>query len=491
MALFNTKFFHTIQTFSPTELKSFELWLKSPWANSNKNLIRLLEKVAKHHPDFDNPKLTKAKLFKQILPNGKYSDRRMNNLLSEGYLAAERFMIFNNLSNNQNLQKDLLSQELQNRHLEDWFFRDINKEVVRLEAKTVKDWEDHLDLLRLNRRIYHHPNQNPRMLSGKQTIVKMGEQLDLVYLLEKAAIINEKIFRNRILKNENHEVDKELKIWLVASEELEHLAIELYRMRFNYAEETMLEQYFELRAVFLERYEELNEKEQKVHLMSLLNDTTLFIRKNLIDIRESLPLYKLGLSTKILLYRDKLVFNYFVIIVSASNYDKDFTFSDYFIKSYSQKLDKNFQKDGQTWAIAHTAYYKGNFTFCQDTLLDYNFKNIYFQLISKLLLTQVYFDLFLRDSTYQFYLFNYFDSFEKWITREKFRSQLVKKSYLRFVQICRTLAKSHNELAFNKEKIEKLIENENNLQAAKWIKNKILEIIQLKHGGRPIKDDLI
>jgi len=93
--------------------------------------------------------------------------------------------------------------------------------------------------------------------------------------------------------------------------------------------------------------------------------------------------------------------------------------------------------------------------------------------------------------TYQFYLFNYFDSFEKWITREKFRSQLVKKSYLRFVQICRTLAKSHNELAFNKEKIEKLIENENNLQAAKWIKNKILEIIQLKHGGRPIKDDLI
>ena len=95
MTLFNTKFFQIIKTFSPTELKAFEYWLKSPWANSNKNLIRLLEKVIKYHPDFDNKKLTKEKLFKQILPNGKFSDRRMNNLLSEGFLAAERFLIIN------------------------------------------------------------------------------------------------------------------------------------------------------------------------------------------------------------------------------------------------------------------------------------------------------------------------------------------------------------------------------------------------------------
>ncbi len=480
MTLFDAKFFQIIRTFSSAELKSFELWLKSPWANSNKNLIRLLEKVQKHHPDFDYSKLTKTKLFQQILPNGKYSDRRMNNLLSEGFLAAEKFLIFNNLAHNQNLKKDLLTQEYQNRHLENWFFRDINKEVARLEEKEVKDWEDHLDLLRLNRRIYHHPNQNPRMQPGGQTIVKMGEQLDLVYLLEKAAIINEKIFRNRILKNENHEVEEELKVWMKVSEGIEHLAVELYKMRFGHREETMLEQYFELREVFLERYGELNEKEQKVHLYSLINDTVLLIRKKQIDIPETLPIYKLGVKTKILIDKGKLPHNFYVAIISASNYKGDFNYSEKFIKFHSSKLDKQFQLDGSKWAKANTKYYQGNYEECLNILLNHNPKEIYFKLISKLLNVQVYFDLYLSDNSYQFYLFNYLDSFEKWIIREKFRSESSKKSYLRFVQVSRVLAKYHSQAIFPLNKVKKLLENENNIQAPTWIKRQIKKIIKLK-----------
>ncbi len=480
MSLFDSKFFQIIQTFSSTELKSFELWLKSPWANSNKNLIRLLEKVQKHHPSFDYPKLTKPKLFQQILPKGKYSDRRMNNLLSEGYLAAERFMVFNSLANNQNLQKDLLTQELQNRHLEDWFFRDINKEVERLEEKDIKDWEDHLGLLQLNRRIYHHPNQNPRMQPGGQTIVKMGEQLDLVFLLEKAAIITEKIFRNRMYKDENFLIKKELKTWSKFSEGIENLSIKLYKMRFAYKDETLLNQYFKLRIFFLKRYNELNEKEQKIHLMSLMNDTVLLIRKKQIDITETLPIYKLGLQTGILIDRGKLPHNFYVAIISASNYKGDFLYTKQFISHYSENLDGQLQLDGIQWAKAHTAYYQENHKKCLDILLTHTFKEIYFKLISKLLNVQVYFDLYLLDDSYQFYLFNYLDTFEKWIVREKFRSELLKKSYLRFVQVTRSLAKHYTETNFEVNKVEKLLENENNIQALNWIKRQIERIIKLK-----------
>ena len=89
-AIFTSKFVKIIKTLSEDELKSFELWLKSPWCNSNKNLIRLLEKLRKYYPAFEGKNLSKEKLFQQVLPHGKYSDRRMNNLLSEGYLAAEQ-----------------------------------------------------------------------------------------------------------------------------------------------------------------------------------------------------------------------------------------------------------------------------------------------------------------------------------------------------------------------------------------------------------------
>jgi len=477
---FAAKYFKIIQTFSEEELKAFDLWLRSPWCNTNKNLIKLLEKTKRYHPTFDDKKLTKEKLFKKILPKGKFSDRRMNNLLSEGYLAAERFIIFQNLTKDENLKKDLLTKEFQNRHLEDWFFRDVNNEIARLEDKEIKDWEDHLDLLRLNRRVYHHPNQNPRMQPGGKTIVKMGEQLDLVYLLEKAAIINEKNSRNRILKNENYQVLEDIKKWRIASEGIENSSIKLYIKRFEYTEENRLEKYFEIRSFFLKKVKVLNKKEQKIHLFSLLNDTAILIKKGIIEITEYLPLYKLGLETRVLIHHDKISINTYISIVVASNTQGNFSYTKNFIQSFTEKLDKNSQTDAYYYAKAHTSYYEKEYEKCLDFLLQHNFRIKVFQLVSRILTTQVYFDLYLQDTSYQDYLFNYFDSFEKWIVREKFNSQYIKKSYLNFIQISRTLAKHYSSINLKIEKINSLFNSEKNIQAYKWLSSKKDEIIDLK-----------
>ena len=78
-SIFTSKFVLTIKTLGEDELKAFENWLRSPWCNSNKNLIRLFEQLKKYYPQFKTNKLTKEKLFRKVLPNGKFSVRRMNN----------------------------------------------------------------------------------------------------------------------------------------------------------------------------------------------------------------------------------------------------------------------------------------------------------------------------------------------------------------------------------------------------------------------------
>ncbi|HMQ60677.1 MAG TPA: hypothetical protein PKE06_08415 [Flavilitoribacter sp.] len=78
-----TKFICLLRAIEPEELKVLDRWLRSPWCNTNKNLIRLLERVLRYYPGFSDPRFTKEKLFREVLPNGKFSDRRMNNLLSE------------------------------------------------------------------------------------------------------------------------------------------------------------------------------------------------------------------------------------------------------------------------------------------------------------------------------------------------------------------------------------------------------------------------
>jgi len=89
----NSKLLQILQTFSEKEIKAFENWLKSPWTNSNKGLVTLLQKLKKYHPTYDHKLLTKKRLYKQIMPSKTYTADILNNLLSQGYLHAKKFLI--------------------------------------------------------------------------------------------------------------------------------------------------------------------------------------------------------------------------------------------------------------------------------------------------------------------------------------------------------------------------------------------------------------
>ncbi|MEM8527945.1 MAG: hypothetical protein AAGG68_25110 [Bacteroidota bacterium] len=490
--IFASKFVKTLRTLSEAELKSFELWLRSPWCNTNKNLIRVLEKIRKYYPTFDDCKLTKEKFFKQVLPKGKFSDRRINNLLSEAYLALERFLIFQQLDKKSELKKELLVEAWEDHDLEQRFLKDSEKEIKRIDSKTIKSWEDHLDTYRYHRQLYHHPNQSYRIRKGSTILQKMDEELDLLYLLEKATILNEKIFRNRILQNENHETEAALRLWHQATEHLQHPAIEFYKMRFAYTKENRLEQYWKLREAFMERHGELSEREQKVHLMYLLNDTALLIKTKSISATENLPLYQIGLKTNVLLEKGKISYSTYATIVGASNVKKTFRFTKQFIEEYISKVDGKFQEDCKIWAKAHTAYNQMQLNESLDFLIGYEFKIPYFQLVSRILNTQIYFDLYLQNESYEFYLFSYFDAFEKWMTREKIWSKSNKISVIRFIQKCRRLAKYYTNPDYPEKKIITLFDDNENVQSLLWLKEKQQEVLNTKTKivSDTVRDDL-
>ena len=101
-------------------------------------------------------------------------------------------------------------------------------------------------------------------------------------------------------------------------------------------------------------------------------------------------------------------------------------------------------------------------------------------MISRVLATQVYFDLYLKDDSYQSYLFNFFDTFEKWLGREKVWSKAATTSFLRFVQKCRTLARYYKDPDTDPEKVAKLLDDEHNIQALNWLNQKKEEVLGLK-----------
>lgn len=86
-----------IQTFTPKELTKFEDFVKSPFYNKNKNVIKLFEEVRKHAPDFSSAKLEKEKVWENLFPDLKYNYGIMKNLifdltkLADSYLTETQF----------------------------------------------------------------------------------------------------------------------------------------------------------------------------------------------------------------------------------------------------------------------------------------------------------------------------------------------------------------------------------------------------------------
>lgn len=475
----SNKYVQLLKTFDEHTLKRFYRWLQSPWCNNNKNLVKLFGALIKYHPDYEHKSLTKEALFHKILPDGKYSRRRMNNLMSESYLAARQFLINERFAREGQLQNELWTSELQDRQLDEWFRKHTQKAIDKLEALPVKTYEDRLSLFRTHRQLYHHPTASPRMQPGNRNIVEMGKQLDLLYLLEKAAILAEKITRNRIIHNENHNIKSEISWWSHAAKDIDHPALHLYRLRLSDIRITY-ERYWQLRNAFYGRVELLNAREQKIHLLYLLNDTKSLIKQGLLDITDILPIYKTGMEKGLLLYQGKLSQYTFTTVVGASNTKGDFAYTQYFIHHYTRYLHDNIRADGKCWANAHTAYWQKDLEKCLNLLLNHEFEAPYFQLISRMLNTQVYFELYLQEEQYEDYLFSYFDAYEKWLQRDKIYSKAAKRAFLRFVQLCRALAKCHSAIEFRPEKVEQLLDGEKNIQALNWLRKQQHRVLQMR-----------
>jgi len=468
------------------EWKILVKWLTSPWCNSTKKLVDLLAALEDFRSDFEDPKLTREKIFQKIYKEKEYNVRVLDNLFWELNRAIEDFISFNAFAQSENTKKYFLASALQEKGLENRFKKVNISTTENLESKPVKTWEEQNLLFQLKRQLYHHPNEKWRMDPKSTLLPEMDQNLELTYLLQKAANINEKKARTRILKDTHFDVKKEIQIWLQLAENIDLPAINLYRKRFQYTEENRLNQYFDLREEFISNFEKLNKWDQQIHFVSFINDSTHLRKKGLVDLSDTLPLFKLGLSSGILIEKDRIKPSLFITIVSASNLKRDFEFTKHFAENYAKYLPEDAIEDGKFYAIAHIANRTKKLTECIKTLNQNNFKNNTFRLSTKLLELQNYFDLLLDDDNYITTFDSRCGSVEQWFRRGKILSESNRKPFVNFVQKCRTLMRLYREPDFNEDAVRSVLEGELNVQPINWLFEKRDEIIRRRKNGKSL-----
>jgi hypothetical protein len=134
--MYKTKPVEIISTFSTEEIKEFSAFVRSPYFNTNKNLIKLFDAVKNDLKKIQAGSITEENIFSALFPGKEYNYGIMKNLVSSLAVLCEEFLIINSVRNNEKnqLRKSLLlAEEYDNRLLDRYFYKRVNK--MRADAE--------------------------------------------------------------------------------------------------------------------------------------------------------------------------------------------------------------------------------------------------------------------------------------------------------------------------------------------------------------------
>lgn len=89
-----SKLITLLRTFSPEEHKEFRKFVRSPYFNTNENVVRLYEYLLKYAPGFDSPKLARKIVFTYLFPDEPYKEIKIQQFASLLVTLAEQFWVY-------------------------------------------------------------------------------------------------------------------------------------------------------------------------------------------------------------------------------------------------------------------------------------------------------------------------------------------------------------------------------------------------------------
>lgn len=182
--MYQSKLIETLKVLSATELNRLDKYVRSPYFNPNKDIIRLFELIKPYHPTFASNRLAKEMIYEALFPEETYKDdklRKIRNYLLDlvyGFLAQEK------RGNDKFVQHLAIIQGLDSLGLKEEAKRLIPKgrKLYSKPQKLEVDYFEHqflLEILDLEFSFAEH--SRPKEKSFEKVLLP----LDLYYLLNK------------------------------------------------------------------------------------------------------------------------------------------------------------------------------------------------------------------------------------------------------------------------------------------------------------------
>jgi hypothetical protein len=476
-----SKLIEILRTFDKGEINSFTDFVRSPFFNKEKVLIKIAEYLQKRHPDY-NSDIEKEKVFGFLYPGKKYNDGLMRNIISDVMRLAEEFLAVKHMRKNGHKKELLLLEELNEKKLESHFLKHKLKLEKVIESSPFKDEFYYSqkaefailynNFLKKTSDTYIRENHIVQEVSDLLTINFLIRVIYYnAHMINRQSYIENFSFRLNMADEIDAFFEKEGKKYLsIPYIECNYLSFKLFQ--------TKDKKYFYMLKDFLNKnFALINESDRKSAYTVLENYCYARVIEGKAEfVKQQFELYKQAVEKGTI----KGVTNYisnvlFMSIVATGLEAGEFSWIEKFIKDNINDVKEEMRKDTYNFSLALVNYWKKDFESALTELAKVNNDEFAFKHNIKSLYLKIYFDM---NETEPFY--SHIDTYKHFILNNKYVHDKVREQVNSFINYSKKLFDIKNSLQKDKQYELDLYGKEitaNNALVNKiWLLKKIEEI---------------
>lgn len=487
-----------LRTFSDEEIRRFRDFLRSPFFNRSKQLLKVYNIISYYHPDFNSARLTKMYIHEKIYPNSHYKESTVLNLLANMSYLAEDFLMYTNIQNNYLKSQDFLLDEILKRKLFKLFEKNALEFEEILKDNRGIDENQILSSFYFDTDKYNY-NLISKTFAGKQTheenielLTKRGKHIIFYFIMQLIKhnlglytyqfnydVDIEDNFLINFSKNIN--LEEILNYLCAKTDEEDYLKIAetykyLYLMFSDFEDE---KHYYNFKKCFVQNSNLFNYSEKQFLSTILIQyclsknrvlSTESKYNKELFDIYILIIENEYYKST----YSDFFPVQLFRNIILMGIRLKKYKWTEDFINSKRKKLHPEQRKNMYHYSYAKLYFERGVY---RKALTEFNkiiLSSSIFKVDIRNMMLKTYYELNLTESAYSL-----IDSYKHFLRNDKTISVERKSSYRSFVIITQKLLEARETgkkplLTY----IEGRLKEKKNIFDRQWLNEKVFELRQ-------------
>ncbi len=417
----DTKLIILLRTFEEREIKALDKFIQSPYFNNSKTISHLWIYLKKYAPIFDAPQLVKEKIFKKIFPKLSYDDKKLRQLRSRLFKLVEEFLAIEQFKKERFLVQKKLATAYYEKGIYNWFEDNYRELIQDIEKKSIQNEDEYLASIQLHHELFFN-QRSTKHTPNPPDLLKCTEQLENFYWLGKLKYACEWNSRRLITREKipvemiNLKIPKKFTVQKYPLIYLYQKIYQLYKQPIQ-KNEILLENTIKF---FYKLQNCIDVEKQTPILMYLLNYGIRAFKIDEIKYSQKLfSIYKIGISSKALFWKQLIGENSFINIVYVGCLAKDYNWVSNFINNYQQHLTFETRQETISYCLSILHFFKANYVEAFYQLENLKTSNLIKEMSRRALQIRTCFECFLLDDNFYSILLGKSENFRKFLNRNE------------------------------------------------------------------------